>query len=82
MLAKHEVDAVNEFIRLLLSVDMSSTHELVFGAISALKLADRRDSPSRRWFQSWWKNSGLRGIKTKSLAIVRYSTAQKQNVTN
>jgi hypothetical protein len=48
LLAKHEADAVHEFIRSLLSVDISSTHELVFDAISALKLADRRDASSRR----------------------------------
>jgi hypothetical protein len=47
LLAKHEADAVHEFIRSLLSVDISSTHELVFDAISALKLADRRDASSR-----------------------------------
>jgi hypothetical protein len=80
ILAKHETDAVHEFIKSLLFDDISSIHELVFDAISALKLADRRDASSRRWFQSWWKVSELHDIKIKSLAVVWYSTAQKQNV--
>lgn len=51
VLAKHEADAVHEFIRSLLSYGIPPTHELVFAAISALKLAEKRDAPSRRWFQ-------------------------------
>ncbi len=48
VLEKHETDALHEFIKLLLSYDISSTHELVFDAISALKLAEKDDSFNRR----------------------------------
>jgi hypothetical protein len=48
MLAKHEIDAIHEFIKSLLSSDISSTHELLFDAISALKLTKIDTSSSRR----------------------------------
>jgi hypothetical protein len=48
VMQKHETDALHEFIRSLLSYDIPPTHELVFNAISALKLAEKRDSSSRR----------------------------------
>jgi hypothetical protein len=82
VLAKHEVDNVHEFIKSLLSYDISSTQKLVFAEISALKLVERRDVSSRRWFQQWWKNSQLHNIMIKSLAVVRYSATQKQDVMN
>jgi hypothetical protein len=48
VLQKHEIDALHEFIKSLLSYDISSTHELVFSAISTLKLIERDDASSRR----------------------------------
>ncbi len=47
VLQKQKVEALHEFIRSLLSYGIPPTHELVFGAILALKMAERDSSSSR-----------------------------------
>jgi hypothetical protein len=48
VLQEHEVETLHEFIKSLLLYDISSSNELVFDAISALKLAEQKDASSRR----------------------------------
>ncbi len=76
LLSQDETDAFHDLIRSLLICCISSTHNLIFAAISHLKRAKESDVSSRRWFQAWWKNNELHKIKIKSLAIVRYFAAQ------
>jgi hypothetical protein len=79
ILSQDETDAIHDLIRSLLIWGIPPTHNLIFAAISWLKHAKQSDAPSRRWFQAWWKNSGLHKIKTKPIAVVRYSAAQESS---
>jgi hypothetical protein len=80
ILSQDETDAVHDLIRSLLICDIPPTHNLILRAISFLKRAKESGAPSRRWFQKWWKNSGLHRIKTKPIAVIRYSAAQESDV--
>ena len=55
---------------------------MVFAAIKTLKRAQDAEfnDPSPRWFRQWWKDNGLHKIKTKPLAVVRYTAAQESDV--
>lgn len=82
ILQEHHTKAVHDFIRSLLAYGIQPTHEVVFAAIRSLKQGEDPDfdGPSERWFQLWWKANKLHKIKTKPLAVVRYSAAQESDV--
>ena len=82
ILDKHQMEAIHEFVRSLLSNGILPTHGLVFNGIRTLKLAQDLDfdGPSQRWFKSWWKNNNLHKISTKPLAVIRYSAGQVSDV--
>jgi hypothetical protein len=48
ILSQDETDALHNLIRSLFICDISSTHNLILGAISFLKSAQRSDASSRR----------------------------------
>ena len=55
---------------------------MAFAAIKTLKRAQDAEfnDPSPRWFRQRWKDNGLHKIKTKPLAVVRYTAAQESDV--
>jgi hypothetical protein len=48
MLQKHEINALDDYIRSLLKHEILFTSEIVFSAIVRLKRAHRRSAPSKR----------------------------------
>ena len=48
ILTKHEEEAIDDFIRSLLTYSISSTREMIFNAIVALKRAHDCDASSKR----------------------------------
>ena len=84
ILEAHQVRAVDHFIRSLLAHGIQPTHEVVFNAILSLKRAHNPTDkgPTKRWFRRWWQSNGFHKIKTKPLAIVRFSAAQEPDVKN
>ena len=82
ILENYQVEALHAFIRSLLAHGIQPSHGLIFNAIRTLKRAQNPDfeGPSQRWFRKWWKDSNLHKIKTKPLAVVRYSAGQASDV--
>ena len=82
ILEEHQVRAIHEFIRSLIAYGIQPTHKVVLAAITTLKRAQDAEfnGPSPRWFRQWWKDNGLHKIKTKPLAVVRYTAAQESDV--
>jgi uncharacterized protein YcbK (DUF882 family) len=48
MLQKHEINALDDYIRSLLKHEILSTNEIVFSAIMRLKRAHRRSASSKK----------------------------------
>ena len=73
-----------EFIKTLLTHKIQFIHDLMFEAIKSLKCAlnsfYRNSSVS--WFKSWWWTNNFYKIKIKSIAVVKYTTTQKHDVTS
>ena len=82
VLDAHQTQAMHEFIRSLLAHGIQPTHGLVFGAVRSLKCALNPSyrGPSAPWFRSWWRANNLHKIKTKPIAVVRYTAAQEHDV--
>ena len=82
ILEKHQIKAIYEFIRSLLTYGVQPTHELIFNAIKSLKRSQNADykGPTKRWFRTWWKSNHLHKIKTKPLPVVRYTAGQVKDV--
>ena len=82
ILEEHKVRAIHEFIRSLITYGIQPTHKVVFAAINTLKRAQDAEfnDLSPRWFRQWWKDNCLHKIKTKLLAVVRYTAAQESDV--
>lgn len=55
---------------------------MVFGAIISLKHAQNPEKkpPTERWFRKWWDANELHKIKTKPLALVRFTAAEEKDV--
>ncbi len=53
ILSQDETDALHKLIRFLLNCGISSTHNLILGAITFLKSAQGSGASSRRWFRDW-----------------------------
>jgi hypothetical protein len=83
VLTEHHKDALYRFIRALLANGIQPTPSLVYNAICGLKRAQNPDNfkaPTLRWFSGWWKESNLHKIKTKPLAVIRFTAQQEQEV--
>lgn len=82
ILNDHQIEAIHNFIRRLLTFSIPPTKPLIFNAIRNLKLKENSDfrGPSKRWFQTWWKTNGLHTIKTKPLAVIRYTAGDAKEV--
>ena len=82
ILEQHQVDAIQKFIRSLLTHDISPTKSLLFTSIQYLKRKENANfvGPTKRWLSSWWQANKLHTIKTKPLASIRYSAAQVDDV--
>ena len=64
ILEKHQIKAIHEFIRSLLTYGVQPTHELIFNAIKGLKRSQNADykGSTKRWFRTWWKSNYLHKI--------------------
>ena len=82
ILKEHQEKAVKQFIQSLLMYSIKPSYDVVYNAIVSLKHAQNpgKKAPSKRWFSTWWKNKGLHKIKTKPIAAVRFTAAQKKDV--
>ncbi|KFY92000.1 hypothetical protein V500_04359 [Pseudogymnoascus sp. VKM F-4518 (FW-2643)] len=57
------------------------TQEVIFAAISHLKLMEKAAPPSQSWFTKWWKaHPSLRKIRTKPIATTRISGQDVETV--
>jgi hypothetical protein len=81
LMPHHEV-AVREFAMSLLSHGIQPTPQLIFQAIIDLKRAQNPTykAPSPSWFTKWYEKAGLKRIKSKPIAIVRFVAQDKEQV--
>ena len=82
ILEEHQVKAIYHFIRSLLAQGIQPSHGVVFNAIVSLKRGQNPESsgPTLRWFRTWWKKNNLHKIKTKPLAMIRFTAAQEKDI--
>ena len=82
ILEEHQVKAIHHFIRSLLAQGIQPSHGVVFNAIVSLKRGQNPESsgPTLRWFRTWWKKNNLHKIKTKPLAMIRFTAAQEKDI--
>ena len=80
----YQTQIMHELIKSLLTYKIQFIHDLMFDAIKNLKCA--LDSFYRNlsvlWFRSWWRTNNFHKIKIKSIAVVKYTTTQKHDVTS
>lgn len=82
ILQEHQIAALHLYIRSLLEYQIQPTHSLVYNSILTLKREEDPNfkAPSKQWFNHWWNANNLHKIKTKPIAIVRFTAQQERDI--